>query len=235
MVLIDHQVSPSIASGAGGQTLSVTGANFLPDAPQLTCRFGALATAPARFVTPSLVLCAAPAHADGAVALAVANNGADFRAPPLEFVFAPVPVVDAVSPLYANPPLRSSPPPAAASPLPPCRPRAVHRTPARACRTAPTGGGVLVHVTGAHFHRGVSCDFGGVHAAADVRSPRELTCVAPPHHIGAAAFRIVHNALEFSAEVLPPFPSPRSNWKRLVLPPVLSGHVSSFPSPARFS
>ena len=121
MVLIDHQVSPSIASGAGGQTLSVTGANFLPDAPQLTCRFGALATAPARFVTPSLVLCAAPAHADGAVALAVANNGADFRALPLEFVFAPVPVVDAVSPLYANPPLRSSPPP----PLPRlCRPAA---------------------------------------------------------------------------------------------------------------
>ena len=124
MVLIDHQVSPSIASGAGGQTLSVTGANFLPDAPQLTCRFGALATAPARFVTPSLVLCAAPAHADGAVALAVANNGADFRAPPLEFVFAPVPVVDAVSPLYANPPLRSFPPPRrclASAALPPAR------------------------------------------------------------------------------------------------------------------
>ena len=26
----------------------------------------------------------------------------------------------------------------------------------------------------------------------------------------------------------PPPPSPRSNWTRLVLPPVLSGHVSSF-------
>jgi len=61
-------------------------------------------------------------------------------------------------------------------------------------------------------------------------APESIISAAPSRGDAAGGLRVTITGTGFTLLSGPPCASPpRTNWTRLVLPPVLSGHVSSFP------
>ncbi|CAM9091873.1 unnamed protein product, partial [Phaeothamnion confervicola] len=176
-------LSPTAGEAEGGTEVFVTGANFYPSTA-LSCRFTStssgggeggssftaiesekpvVVTSPARFVSPSEVLCVAPRRMASpgepvAVAVAVTGNGVDFTTPPLPFLYLPPAVILSVEPAMG----------------------------------AVTGGTLLL-VTGRGFRRGGAlCRLGGAAAVpAVVLSDTALRCVAPPQPPGTVDLELL--------------------------------------------
>jgi hypothetical protein len=107
--VVTGQPEPPSGDSSGGTTVTVRGTGFV-DGPALSCRFAAAPDAdgdwdafvrvvPAAFVSEHELTCVTPAQPAGAVAVSVANNGADFgAATEASFTFLPTASVSSVTP-----------------------------------------------------------------------------------------------------------------------------------------
>ena len=87
----------------GGTLVLVSGTGFVVDAPTAMCRFGADAVVPAVSVPDATsVLCQAPSHKAGEVAVEVTMNNVDFTSDGVRFTYGAAVAVHAVSP-YSGP------------------------------------------------------------------------------------------------------------------------------------
>ena len=91
-------VAPAMGPVVGGTLVEVTGANFVYS-PTLACRFGALATVPAVYMSSTKLLCQSPSQVAGPQAVTVTTNGVDYSQPgDVVFTFYHPPTVSAVVP-----------------------------------------------------------------------------------------------------------------------------------------
>jgi hypothetical protein len=94
-------VIPALGSALGGTQVAVVGEGFY-DGGGLLCRFGSLSPMEATFVSSTLVLCPAPPSDAGAVHVEVSNNGADFTANGVSFLFVEPPQLLLVTPAMVS-------------------------------------------------------------------------------------------------------------------------------------
>lgn len=81
---------PSMGSTSGGTTVTVVGRHFLPS-EELSCRFGAFAASPGKFLSSDAVRCSAPPspHGPTNAVVTVTNNLVDFSESSVIFEYRP--------------------------------------------------------------------------------------------------------------------------------------------------
>jgi IPT/TIG domain len=94
-------VVPAAGSELGGTVVTVAGTNFA-QSPEIVCRFGAVTSVPAQWISNTSVTCITPAAAPAAAALqvVVSNNGVDFdtAAANATYSYRPAAVVHSFAP-----------------------------------------------------------------------------------------------------------------------------------------
>ena len=97
------ELSPTHGPDSGGTLVLVRGTGFVVDSPSAMCRFGGDAVVSAVSVPDSTtVVCQAPSHKAGEVAVEVTMNNVDFTSDGVRFVYGSAPVVYSISP-YSGP------------------------------------------------------------------------------------------------------------------------------------
>ncbi|HET9551663.1 MAG TPA: IPT/TIG domain-containing protein, partial [Anaeromyxobacteraceae bacterium] len=158
-------LDPGHLPQAGG-TVILHGSGFVDGARVL---FGADASVgPAQWVAADQLVAVAPAHAAGAVDVAVVNPDGQRAALPASLVFDAPPPPPPPPPV--SPPVLSSLAPA----------------------TGPETGGTVVTLTGSSFSAQATATFGGSPATVTAASVTSLTVVAPPHAPGAVEVAVAN-------------------------------------------